>query len=145
MMNLPRSYPITPPPRHPNPMMMTHQPRHQFMSTPRPQSLNPDLRMSLMSRGRDLSPDRAGGGSGRRPNKRQKQSHDRPSMFPGTTPLPLTMPQQVVDLGAFGMDQAMAGVEFMLRDAVEKVRYGRDEEVERYVMLLRLCGGNEFG
>ena len=130
MMGLPRSYPITPPSRQPNPNMIMHHPQqHEFMGPSRPQSLNPDLRMSLMNRGRDLSPDRGGG---RRGTKRQKQHHDRQGAFPGAmSMIGMTLGQEV-DLGMYGLDQAMTGVEFMLRDAVEKVRYGRDEEVERY-------------
>ena len=91
--------------------------------------------MSIMNRGRVLSPDR---GSLRRSNKRQKQNHERPVTYPGTTPL-LQVAQQDVDLGVFGVEQAMAGVEFMLKEAVEKVRYGRDEEIEKYVLLLSIA------
>lgn len=127
MMGLPRSYSITPPSRHPHSGMIVHQPQHEYMGPSRPQSLNPDLRMSLMNRGRDLSPDR---GSSRRGTKRQKQHHDRQSTYPGASSL-LPIPVQEVDLGTYGLEQVMTGVEFMLRDAVEKVKYGRDEEVER--------------
>lgn len=132
MTTMPRSYPVTPPSRHPNPNVMLHQSQHEYMGPSRPQSLNPDLRMSLMSRGRDLSPNR----DSRRANKRQKQSHDRQVSFPGTAPLMHLSAPQDVDLGAYGLDQAMVGVEFMLRDAMEKLRYGRNEELERYVLLV---------
>jgi hypothetical protein len=91
-----------------------------------------------MNRGRDMSPNR----DNRQASKRQKQSHERQATFPGTAALMhLNMPQEV-DLGGYGLDQAMVGVEFMLRDAVEKVRYGRDEKMERYVslcLLVREC------
>jgi hypothetical protein len=120
MMGMPHSYPVTPPPRHPTPMMM----QHDYINASRPRSLNPDLRMSLMSRPQDASPYRG------RCVKRQKQSHDR--SVPTSGPLP-HLRSQDVDFGGFGMDQAMAAVEFLLRDTAEKAKYARDDEVERYV------------
>jgi hypothetical protein len=123
MIGMPRSYPITPPPRHSNSMMM-HFDGNGYATASRPQPLNPEIRMSLLSHTRDISPDR-----GRRV-KRQKQNHDRP--MPPIVPIPGFMPMDN-EFGAYGMDQAMAAVEFLLRDTAEKVRYGREEEIEKYV------------
>lgn len=109
-----RPYPITPP-RHAN-IMLQHD---NFLPT-RPQSLEPGMRQNVSSQMRsEVSPDR-----GRR-IKRQKPNHER---------LAVLQDNGAVDFAAWGMDQTLGVVECLLRDAVDKVRYGKDEEIERYVI-----------
>jgi hypothetical protein len=56
-----------------------------------------------------------------------------------TCPGPVSTEIQQQDLSTFGVEQAIVGVEFMLKEAMEKAKYGKADELERYVVTCTLC------
>ncbi|KIW00267.1 uncharacterized protein PV09_08157 [Verruconis gallopava] len=115
----PRSHPVTSPPCQ----TASTTVQQEFIPTAsRPQSLDPEVRLSLLRRTRDMSPDRS------RKIKRQKQNR---TIIPPAVHTYVQSLSPNVDMASYGINQAMTAVEFLLRDMAEKIKYAKDEEIEK--------------